>query len=45
MSHGQGSAQTVSESELSGAVAAAAMGFGAVCTSLAAPWLVPVFLR
>jgi putative effector of murein hydrolase len=42
ISHGQGTAQAVSESELSGAVAGVAMGLGAVCTSLAAPWIVPL---
>ena len=44
ISHGQGTAQAASESELSGAVAAVAMGLGAICTSLAAPWLIPLFL-
>ena len=41
ISHGQGTAQAASESELSGAVAGVAMGLGAICTSLAAPWIVP----
>ena len=44
ISHGQGTAQAASESELSGAVAAVAMGLGAICTSLAAPWLIALFL-
>jgi len=44
ISHGQGTAQAASESELSGAVAAVAMGLGAICTSLAAPWLIPLFV-
>jgi predicted murein hydrolase (TIGR00659 family) len=44
ISHGQGTAQAASESELSGAIAGVAMGLGAICTSLAAPWLVPLFL-
>ncbi|MGC1577804.1 MAG: LrgB family protein [Beijerinckiaceae bacterium] len=44
ISHGQGTAQAASESELSGAVAAVAMGLGAICTSLTAPWLIPLFL-
>jgi predicted murein hydrolase (TIGR00659 family) len=43
ISHGQGTAQAATESELSGAVAGVAMGLGAVCTSLAAPWIVPLF--
>jgi predicted murein hydrolase (TIGR00659 family) len=42
ISHGQGTAQAATESELSGAIAGVAMGLGAVCTSLAAPWIVPV---
>jgi putative effector of murein hydrolase len=41
ISHGQSAAQAASESELSGAVARVAMGLDAVCTSLAAPWIVP----
>jgi predicted murein hydrolase (TIGR00659 family) len=45
ISHGQGTAQAATESELSGAIAAVAMGLGAVCTSLAAPWIVPVLLE
>jgi predicted murein hydrolase (TIGR00659 family) len=44
ISHGQGTAQAATESELSGAVAGVAMGLGAVCTSLAAPWIVPLFV-
>jgi predicted murein hydrolase (TIGR00659 family) len=44
ISHGQGTAQAASESELSGAIAGVAMGLGAICTSLAAPWLIPLFL-
>ena len=42
ISHGQGTAQAAAESELSGAIAGVAMGLGAVCTSLAAPWIVPL---
>lgn len=45
ISHGQGTAQAATESELSGAIAAVAMGLGAVCTSLAAPWIVRVLLE
>jgi predicted murein hydrolase (TIGR00659 family) len=45
ISHGQGTAQAASEGELSGAIAGVAMGLGAVCTALAAPWLVPFLLR
>jgi predicted murein hydrolase (TIGR00659 family) len=45
ISHGQGTAQAVNESELSGAVAGVAMGLGAVCTSLAAPWVVPLLAQ
>jgi len=43
ISHGQGTAQAATETELSGAVAGVAMGVGALCTSLAAPWIVPLF--
>jgi predicted murein hydrolase (TIGR00659 family) len=42
ISHGQGTAQAATESELTGAVAGVAMGLGAICTSLAAPYLVPL---
>jgi predicted murein hydrolase (TIGR00659 family) len=45
ISHGQGTAQAATESELSGAIAAVGMGLGAVCTSLAAPWIVSVLLE
>jgi predicted murein hydrolase (TIGR00659 family) len=45
VSHGQGTAQAASESELTGAVAGVAMGLGAVCTSLAAPWIVPLLAQ
>jgi putative effector of murein hydrolase len=45
MSHGQGIAQAATKSELSGAIAGVAMGLGAVCTSLAAPWIVPLVAR
>jgi len=41
ISHGQGTAQAATESEFTGAVAGVAMGLGAICTSLAAPYLVP----
>jgi putative effector of murein hydrolase len=42
ISHGQGTAQAATEGELTGAVAGVAMGLGAICTSLAAPYLVPL---
>lgn len=42
ISHGQGTAEALAENQLSGAVAGVAMAFGAVCTSLAAPYLVPL---
>ncbi len=42
ISHGQGTAEAVHESQLSGAIAGVAMALGAVCTSLAAPYLVPL---
>jgi putative effector of murein hydrolase len=42
ISHGQGTAEAVAEGQLSGAVAGVAMAFGAVCTSLTAPYLVPL---
>ncbi len=42
ISHGIGTAQAASESELAGAIAGVAMGFGAVCTALAAPLIVPL---
>jgi predicted murein hydrolase (TIGR00659 family) len=42
ISHGQGTAQAATENELSGAIAGVAMGLGALCTSLAAPWIVPL---
>jgi predicted murein hydrolase (TIGR00659 family) len=45
ISHGQGTAQAATESELTGAIAAVAMGLGAVCTSMATPWIVPVLLE
>jgi putative effector of murein hydrolase len=45
ISHGQGTAQAATESELSGAIAGVAMGLGAVCTSLAAPWIVAVLFE
>jgi len=45
ISHGQGTPQAATEGELSGAIAGVAMGLGAVCTSLAAPWIVPVLAR
>jgi hypothetical protein len=45
ISHGQGTAQAATENQLSGAVAGVAMGLGAVRTSLAAPWIVPLLLR
>jgi putative effector of murein hydrolase len=42
ISHGQGTAQAVTEGELAGAVAGVAMGLGAIGTSLAAPYIVPL---
>jgi putative effector of murein hydrolase len=45
ISHGIGTAQAVSESELAGAAAGVAMGLGAVCTALAAPYVVPLLAR
>lgn len=42
ISHGQGTAEALVENQLSGAVAGVAMGLGAVCTSLAAPYIVPL---
>jgi predicted murein hydrolase (TIGR00659 family) len=44
ISHGQGTAQAATESELTGAVAGVAMGLGAVCTALAAPYIVPLLV-
>jgi predicted murein hydrolase (TIGR00659 family) len=44
ISHGQGTAQAASENELSGAIGGVAMGLGAVCTSQAAPWIVPLLV-
>jgi predicted murein hydrolase (TIGR00659 family) len=44
ISHGQGTAQAATESEFAGAVAGVAMGLGAICTSLAAPYLVPLLI-
>ena len=45
VSHGQGTAQAASERELTGAVAGVAMGLGAVCTSLTAPWIAPLLAQ
>jgi putative effector of murein hydrolase len=42
ISHVQGTAQAAIEGELTGAVAGVAMGLGAICTSVAAPYLVPL---
>jgi len=42
ISHGQGTAQAATEGEFAGAVAGVAMGLGAICTSLAAPYLLPL---
>jgi len=42
ISHGQGTAEAIVESQLSGAVAGVSMGLAAVCTSLAAPYIVPL---
>src|SRR5580700_1462768 len=44
ISHGQGTAQAATESEFAGAVAGVAMGLGAICTSLAAPYLIPLLV-
>jgi putative effector of murein hydrolase len=44
ISHGQGTAEAIVEGELSGAVAGVAMALGAVCTSLAAPYIVPLLV-
>lgn len=44
ISHGIGTAQAASESELAGAVAGVAMGLGAVCTALAAPIVLPLLV-
>ncbi|MGD9615352.1 MAG: LrgB family protein [Alphaproteobacteria bacterium] len=42
VSHGQGTAQAATEGEFTGAVAGVAMGLGAICTALAAPYVVPL---
>lgn len=42
ISHGQGTAQAVTEGELQGAAAGIAMGLAAVLTSFIAPFLVPI---
>jgi putative effector of murein hydrolase len=42
ISHGQGTVEAIFESQLSGAVAGVSMGLAAVCTSLAAPYIVPL---
>lgn len=42
ISHGQGTAEAVVEGQLPGAVSGVAMGLGAVCTALTAPWIVPL---
>jgi putative effector of murein hydrolase len=42
ISHGQGTAQAVTEGELQGAAAGIAMGLAAVFTSFVAPYLVPI---
>jgi putative effector of murein hydrolase len=42
ISHGQGTAQAVTEGELQGAAAGIAMGLAAVFTSFVAPFLVPI---
>lgn len=44
ISHGQGTAQAATESEFTGAIAGVAMGLGAICTSLAAPYIVPMMI-
>lgn len=45
ISHGIGTAQAATENELAGAVAGVAMGLGAVCTALAAPYIVPLLAQ
>jgi putative effector of murein hydrolase len=45
ISHGQGTAEAATESELSGAGAGVAMGLGAICTALAAPYVVPLLVQ
>jgi predicted murein hydrolase (TIGR00659 family) len=44
IAHGQGTAQAATESELTGAVAGVAMGLGAICTALVAPYIVPLLV-
>jgi len=44
IAHGQGTAQAATENEFAGAVAGVAMGLGAICTSLAAPYLIPLLV-
>src|SRR5260370_42647166 len=44
IAHGQGTAQAAIESELSGALARAAVRLGPACPSLAAPYLVPLMV-
>jgi hypothetical protein len=39
-----GTAQAATENEFAGAVAGVAMGLGAICTSLAAPYLIPLLV-
>lgn len=42
ISHVQGTAQAAIEGELTDAVAGVAMGLRAICTSVAAPYLIPL---
>jgi predicted murein hydrolase (TIGR00659 family) len=44
ISHGQGTAQAITENEFAGAVAGVAMGLGAICTSLTAPFVIPLLV-
>jgi predicted murein hydrolase (TIGR00659 family) len=44
VSHGQGTAQAATEGEFAGAVAGVAMGLSAICTSLAAPYLLSLMV-
>jgi putative effector of murein hydrolase len=45
ISHGQGTAQAATEGEFCGAIAGVAMGFGAIFTSLAAPYVIPLLTQ
>jgi putative effector of murein hydrolase len=45
ISHGIGTAQAAAESELSGAIAGAAIGLAGVMTALLAPHVLPLIIR